>query len=166
MAKNKESPEHGALSKPVKRPNSPTVKVSRHSRQAKNHSHIPHNITHRLPRILNPTMLWNCCPNITQIKRRSCTRVKLPTINPIFPKSHHIQWSTHIEFPTLPSKPIWHPQRRTKALAFELQWPNGFWGEAISGLRVDSRERLEATFWDDPTRHWRDRERHPDAASP
>ena len=76
MAKNKQSPEHGPLSSPIKRPNQPIVQISSSSSQPKNHNDIPHNIAHGLPRVLHPAMLWYSCPNISQIEWWWSTRVK------------------------------------------------------------------------------------------
>lgn len=76
VTKNKESPEHGALSNPVERPNDPVVEVGRHSRQAKNDNDISDDIAHRSPRVLHPTMFGNRRSDGGQFERRRSTWVE------------------------------------------------------------------------------------------
>lgn len=150
MAKNKQSPEHSWLSKPIQRPNNPVVVISSHRSQSKNDTHISYHVAHRPPWILNPTVLGNCCPNIRKLEwGRRCKIKFLITISHIIVFFHLLnpQWGAHIQSPlSLSVKPFWQTEWRLCSCDSEI-WGVGIPERlGISWFGVDSWEWPQTTF--------------------
>lgn len=77
MAENEESPKHGSLSGPVKRPNDPSIRIESGEGQCENDEKIPENVAEGPPWILDPAMLWNSGSDLGNLERWRITQIEI-----------------------------------------------------------------------------------------
>lgn len=76
MAENEEGPEHGPLSSPIHRPETPAIEIHGGGHQPGDDDDVPDDVAAGPPRVLDPAMLRNGGPNVGDPERRRRGRVE------------------------------------------------------------------------------------------
>jgi len=91
MTQHKQSPKHGPLSHPVRRPHGPMVQICRSRRHRRHNNHVPHDVAHRPRRALDPAVGRDSGPDLRDLERRRPSGLKLlPLPCLIRPQAAHL----------------------------------------------------------------------------
>jgi hypothetical protein len=69
VSQHEERPEHGALCRPVERPDEPAVEARRGGGETQHQDHVAHHVAHGAPGVLHPAVLGDGGADIAQPER-------------------------------------------------------------------------------------------------